>query len=93
VNWNFYGDKFPGVAGDDMDLMFQVLVQQNRSKGRIVWGYFRDSDTVESDLLADNLAGALNAAVRIGREPVVSPRTSGSGCFYWERWMPDDISQ
>jgi hypothetical protein len=89
VNWNFYGDKFPGPRDGDMDLMFRILSVLDRSTGRILWGYFKEGDTVETDLLADNLAGVLNETV--GRPDKYGlkglPCEQGSeGFFYWERW-------
>jgi hypothetical protein len=85
INWNFFGDKFPGPPDRDMDLMFQILVGQDRGTGRILWGYFRESDSVETDLLADNLAGALTDMVA-HREPTLPRRDESAGLFYWERW-------
>jgi len=85
INWNFYGDKFPGPPGGDMDLMFQILVGLHRGSGRILWGYFTESDTVETDLLADNVAGALNH-IAARRESSLSFREESDGLFYWERW-------
>lgn len=88
VNWSFLGDKFPGPPDSDMDLMFQVLTSLHRDTGRITWGYFREGDTVETDLLADNLAGALNATVQKHYQPLITPSNQGSsGFFYWERWV------
>lgn len=81
MNWNFYGDKFPGPRNGDMELMFQVLMGVDRSRGRIQWGYFTEGGQQEIDLLVDNLAGALNVAV----ERSYSPQGKG-GLFYWERW-------
>lgn len=81
VNWNFYGDKFPGPANSDMDLMFQVLMGLDRTSGRIQWGYFAQGGQVEIDLLVDNLAGALNHAVELS--PAIP---ENGGLFYWERW-------
>jgi hypothetical protein len=86
INWNFYGDKFPGPPGGDMDLMFQILLSLDRVTGRILWGYFREGDTVETDLLVDNVAGALND-VAARREPSLSFGEESDGLFYWERWM------
>lgn len=85
INWNFYGDKFPGPPGGDMDLMFQILVSLDRGTGRILWGYFKESDSVETDVLADNLAGALNDVAK-RRDPSLSFRDESEGLFYWERW-------
>jgi hypothetical protein len=87
INWNFYGDKFPGPSNSDMDLMFQVLTSFDRGTGSIVWGYFKDGDTVETDLLADNLAGALSVALANPCGPIITPSNAGStGFFYWEKW-------
>jgi len=87
VNWNFYGDKFPGPPSSDIDLMFQVLTSFDSGTGRILWGYFKDSDTVATDLLVDNLAGALNTAVSHRYKPVIASSKPGStGFLYWEKW-------
>ncbi len=84
INWNFYGDKFPGPPGGDMDLMFQILAGLDRGTGRIVWGYFT-RDNVATDLLADNVAGALNDIAN-RRDPRAPFPDAGEGFFYWERW-------
>lgn len=87
INFNFLGDKFPGPPGQEMDLMFQALTSFSREKGRIAWGYFGESDTEETDLLADNLAGALNATHRKQCDFSGSnSNTMDSGLFYWEVW-------
>jgi hypothetical protein len=87
INWNFYGDKFPGPAESDMAQMFQALTSFDRNTGRILWGYFSDSDTFETDLMVDNLAGALNTAITRAYEPVfVSGNAGTTGFFYWEKW-------
>ena len=86
VNWNFYGDKFPGPQGEDMDPMFQILSNLDRNTGRIAWGYFKQGDTVESDLLADNLAGLLNAYAGKHSLIVKPSEVVNKGFFYWENW-------
>ena len=68
INWNFLADKFPGDLGGDMETMFRVLIGHQRHLGRLCWGAFRDGDRVETDLLADNLAGALNGNVEPERQ-------------------------
>jgi hypothetical protein len=84
VNWNFYGDKFAGATGEDLDLMFSMLVQQDRGHGRLLWGYFLEGDTVDADLLTDNVAGALNALVTARS---AMPEGHGKASFfYWEQW-------
>jgi len=85
LNWNFYGDKFPGPPGEDMDLMFSLLLQRYREKGRILWGYFQESDKVETDLLADNLAGCLCSMVR--NNSMEKLYDTGKGFMYWEHWI------
>lgn len=85
LNWSFIADKFPGVLDDDMDLLFQVLVMSPPRLGRTTWGYFQEGDVQATDLLADNLAGALNAIApnpgRLGGAPnLVSPGSK----FGWE---------
>ncbi|MCW5298295.1 hypothetical protein DXT88_08915 [Herbaspirillum lusitanum] len=87
INLNFLGDKFPGPPGQEMDLMFQALTSFSRATGRIAWGYFGESDTEQMDLLADNLAGALNAMHRKqGDFPGFNSDKMDSGLFYWEVW-------
>jgi hypothetical protein len=88
VYWNFLGDKFPGPHGSDMELMFSILLSLGRDAGWIRWGYFQESDTVATDLLADNVAGALNEKAKRGRGARVEqlfPEDS-RGLFYWETW-------
>jgi hypothetical protein len=87
VNWNFLGDKFPGQLGDDMDLMFTILTNCDYSRGRISWGYFHQGGQVETDLLVDNLAGALDFAVNHSRPLAQGLKLEQpSGLFYWEQW-------
>lgn len=87
VNWNFLADKFPGQLGDDMDLMFTILTNANYSRGKISWGYFQKGGQVETDLLVDNLAGALDLALRRSKKITPRPKLEQpKGLFYWEQW-------
>lgn len=89
VNWNFFGDRFPGPPDGDMALMFQILSVLDRSTGRILWGHFTEGDVVETDLLADNLAGVLNEAARMADKyglTALPCEARSEGFFYWERW-------
>jgi hypothetical protein len=84
MNWSFYADKFPGATGSDMDLMFQILLGLDSTRGRIQWGYFKEGGKVGSDLLADNLAGALDDSVGQLNLPLAN-----GGLFYWEQWRSE----
>ena len=88
INWNFYGDKFPGDFGGDMETLFVALTSRNTGLGRILWGAFRQGDQVETDLLVDNLAGILNANALKGSEKMRAalPSEAKGGFFYWELW-------
>lgn len=59
IEFQFFGDKFPGPPNEDMDQLFCSFLSLVRG-GNITWGYFCKSDEVETDLLADNIAGAFN---------------------------------
>lgn len=87
LNWNFLADKFPGARNQGMDLLFQAILFSGPKLGRVLWGYFEEGDCVETDLLADNLAGALNS---IATHPNRLPNNLSDGSpetfFYWERW-------
>lgn len=90
IRWNFLADKFPGPPDADMDLMFNSILGLHRPRRSINWGYFIDGDCVETDLLADNLAGLLSECAN---EPAKSDkvlsikRGVNGGLFYWERWV------
>ena len=69
-----------------METFFVALIAHQRHLGLLRWGAFRDSDRVETDLLADNLAGVLNGNI----EPeyrdapyAALPRGTDRGLFYW----------
>lgn len=89
MNWDFFADKFPGARGDGMDLAFHALLSPSRALGRILWGYFVEGDKVETDLLADNLAGAIR---EMQTDPAIYPElravTPGhnGGLYYVEHW-------
>lgn len=92
LNWNFLADKLPGPSNDDMELMVSILLQRYRDKGRILWGYFKESDVVVTDLLADNIAGMLNDIVVQKYKKAISFKDK-NGLFYWEHWeMPPNNS-
>jgi hypothetical protein len=90
VDWFFYHDKFAGDSSNASPAMsfFQTLVSGSISDGNVRSGFFRESDTVEADLLADNVAGLFNSS----RESAVdSPELSsllGSGFAYYESSSP-----
>jgi hypothetical protein len=88
VNFQFYADKLPG--GERYGDLLNFLFNAGNPAGRLLLGHFNDSDTVETDLLADNLAGLLREA---NLKPgllgnIAAPGTPG-GIFYWERWDAD----
>lgn len=86
INWNFFADKFPGDLGGDMETFFCLLIRHQRHLGLLRWGAFRESDQVETDLLADNLAGLLNENSRPDRRDrlhAALPRGLEGGLFYW----------
>lgn len=87
LNWDFFADKFPGAPNQGMDLLFQAILFSGPQLGRVLWGYFEEGDRVETDLLADNLAGALNSiATHPHRLPNFFSDGSPETIFYWERW-------
>ena len=87
INWDFFADKFPGDLAGEMERMFCALIGIQRHLGRLRWGAFRDSERVETDLLADNLAGVLNdSAGPEGRDALYAALPTGTdgGLFHWE---------
>lgn len=88
LNWDFFADKLAGGPDGDMDRFFRIILCSGSYTGRIMWGHFSESDSVETDLLADNLAGALNAIAstpdRLPNLPLCQP---GGTIFHWERWQ------
>lgn len=87
VNWNFLADKFAGPTDRDMTLLFRVLLSYSRETGRLAYGYFDNESDQMIDLLADQLAGALDAQVRGTTEVVFShKKQSTPDSFYWEVW-------
>jgi hypothetical protein len=88
VDWFFYHDKFAGDSAEASPVMslFQTLVSGSISDGNVRSGFFKDSDTVDADLLADNVAGLFNSA-RVPNGPDLSSLL-GSGCVYYEASEP-----
>jgi hypothetical protein len=90
VTWNFFADKPPNGPGGAFDKALAMLLGLSNPGGALRWGYFLEGDEVETDLLADNVAGLLNEIMRV---PQRYPRRFGetaqkaAGLFYWERWM------
>ena len=86
VGWFFYLDKF---AGDSPDAspgisFFQTLVSGNIANGNIRSGFFAQSDTVDADLFADNLAGLLNASRRAPSDFLALTSLFSSGRIQYE---------
>jgi hypothetical protein len=89
VTWNFFADKPPNGAEGAFDRALGMLLGLSDPRGALRWGYFLQGDKVETDLLADNVAGLLNEMMR------APERYSGqfgeiaqdaAGLFYWECW-------
>ncbi len=84
-NWNFFADRFPGGINGNMDLFFRVILQSGPRFGRTTWGFYLEGDDQPTDLLADNLAGALDSiASHPSRLPKLDAPSRGS-VFSWER--------
>jgi hypothetical protein len=90
ATWNFFADKPPSGPGGAFDRALAMLLGLSNPGGALRWGYFLEGDKIETDLLADNVAGLLNEIVRV---PQRYPQQFGesaqnaAGLFYWERWM------
>jgi hypothetical protein len=89
VNWSFFADKPPNGAGGAFNSALGMLLGLSNPRGALRWGYFLEGDEVETDLLADNVAGLLHEIL------CVPERYSGqfdkiiqeaAGFFYWEHW-------
>jgi hypothetical protein len=90
VDWFFYHDKFAGDSPDASPAMsfFQALVSGNIHDGNVRSGFFVESDTVEADLFADNVAGLFNSSrEREAKGPDLSSLL-GFGCVYYEASSP-----
>lgn len=89
LNWSFYADKPPGGSGGEFNTAMGIILGNFPGLGRIQWGYFLEGDVVETDLLADNLAGLLNNTITRGRfdSLAFAPTPPGLGDFYWEHWQ------
>jgi hypothetical protein len=88
VTWNFFADKPPNGQGGAFDRALAMLLGVYNPRGALRWGYFLEGDKVETDLLADNIAGVLNEIMRVPqRYPDIFDETAprGAGLFYWER--------
>jgi hypothetical protein len=89
INWSFFADKPPGGAGGSYDRVLALLLGLQDVRGWLRWGYFMRGDEVETDLLADNLAGLLREAVATpNKYNIHIANHSGAGLFYWEVWTP-----
>lgn len=85
LKWCVYMDKFPGGVDGNMANLFACLVDATEAGGHCIRGHFLDSDLVETDLLADNLAGFIAGIAANGSE--LPPLVVGNGGgIYWERW-------
>lgn len=90
VTWNFFADKLPNGPGGAFDKALAMLLGLSNPGGALRWGYFLEGDKIETDLLADNVAGLLNEIMRVPqRYPGQFGETTqnAAGLFYWERWM------
>jgi hypothetical protein len=65
VTWDFFADKPPNGPGGAFNRALSMLLGLSNSGGALRWGYFLEGDKVETDLLADNVAGLLNEIVRV----------------------------
>lgn len=86
VDLFFYHDKFVGDSFHASPAMsfFQTLVSSNISHGNVISGFFRESDTVGADLLADNVAGLFNTYREDSAAGVELSFLLSSGCVYYE---------
>jgi len=90
VTWNFFADKPPNGHGGAFDRALAMLLGVSNPRGALRWGYFLEGDKIETDLLADNIAGLLNEIMRVPQrypEGFCETASNGAGLFYWERWM------
>jgi hypothetical protein len=79
-----YQAVFPGGVGGDMALLFDCILDLSQREGNIMRGSFGESDTVETDLLADNIAGLLSAMVQKNRD--IPKSRNMNGFIYWEKY-------
>lgn len=86
VDWFFYHDKFAGDSSSASPAMsfFQTLVSSNISHGNIRSGFFGESDTVEADLFADNVAGLFNSSRETAANVPELSSLLNTGCVYYE---------
>lgn len=90
VTWNFLADKPPNGAGGAFDRALAMLLGLSNPGGSLRSGYFLEGDKVETDILADNIAGLLNEIVRVPErypEKFGESPQNAAGLFYWEHWM------
>jgi hypothetical protein len=90
VDWFFYHDKFAGDSSYSSPAMsfFQVLVSANITEGNVRSAFFVDSDKVNADLFADNVAGLLNTARQTRHEFTALSTVLSSGAVYYEAPSP-----
>jgi hypothetical protein len=89
VTWNFFADKPPNGLGGAFNRALGMLLGLSNPRGALRWGYFLQGDEVETDLLADNVAGLLNEIMRVPQrytEQFGESAQNAAGLFYWERW-------
>jgi hypothetical protein len=90
VTWNFFADKPPNGLGGAFDQALAMLLGLPNPGGSLRWGHFLEGDKIETDLLADNIAGLLNEVMLVPqRYPGQFGETAQDsvGLFYWEHWM------
>lgn len=80
VDLHFYCDKFAGA--EEMGAAVSLLLNRHPHEGRVNLAHFVESDTVSSDLLADNLAGCLSGLTKKEESQI----NSWHERIYWETW-------
>lgn len=89
IPWSMFMDKFPGDLDGDMETLFSCLLDIAVGDGQIMRGSFGLSDTAETDLLADNLAGLFSNMIQRGNSYLEFP--DGQGFIYWEQYRGNAV--
>lgn len=86
LDWFFYHDKFPGDRRSAD--FFNTIVRYHVPNGNIRLATFNESDVVETDLLADNLAGLFNEYARDSTAFPILEQVLRTGQVYYECAQP-----
>ena len=89
LDWFLYADKLPG-AGEELDFLI-LLVNRFTPNGNIRISNFDQGDTVNTDLLADNIAGMFNEIAKHREMTPLEKKIVGGGKIHMETFGMNSV--